>query len=119
MKVLLTKFPPAEVGVITPYAAQATKIASHLERYPNVEISTVDSFQGREKSAIVLSMVRSNDKCSAGFTGDARRLNVSITRAKEVLVVIGDAETLKADPLLKKYIGWLNNYAIVITPYDY
>lgn len=50
-----------QIGVIAPYAMQVNSIREVLsEEFPNVEISTVDGFQGREKEAIIMSMVRSN-----------------------------------------------------------
>ena len=54
------------------------------------EINTVDAFQGRETDIVFYSVVRSNDKGSLGFLKDVRRLNVAFSRAKELLVVVGD-----------------------------
>lgn len=61
---------PANIGVITPYEGQRIYVLSYLERsstlrtalYKEIEVSSVDSFQGREKDYIVLSCVRSNQK---------------------------------------------------------
>jgi superfamily I DNA and/or RNA helicase len=47
-----------------------------------VEVGTVDGFQGREKEAIVISLVRSSQHGGVGFLSDARRLNVAVTRAR-------------------------------------
>jgi superfamily I DNA and/or RNA helicase len=91
---------PGDIGVITPYAAQAALLGrgalSPLVDM-GLEVDSVDGFQGREKRVIVFSAVRSNTDGVVGFLKDERRLNVAITRAKHKLVVIGDSATLSAD----------------------
>ena len=72
--------PPAAIGVITPYAAQARWLVERLN-LSELEVDTVDGFQGREKEAILISMVRSNDRGEIGFLADTRRMNVAMTRA--------------------------------------
>jgi len=57
----------------------------------NVEVDTVDSFQGREKDIIIMSCVRTD---ATGFLKNHQRLNVALTRAKHSLIVIGDAKCL-------------------------
>ena len=92
----------SDIGVITPYSGQIGCIRNALAdrdvHTRGVKVNTVDSFQGSEREAIVLSLVRSNDRGSSGFLtfGDEgeRRLNVSLTRAKRRLVVVGDFGTL-------------------------
>ncbi|KAG5368513.1 DNA polymerase alpha-associated DNA helicase A [Yarrowia sp. C11] len=85
----------AEIGVITPYSAQASLIRSLIHpTNPGVEVATVDSFQGREKEAIILSLVRSNENHEIGFLGEYRRLNVAMTRPRRHLCVVGNMETL-------------------------
>lgn len=85
-----------EIGVITPYSAQASLIRSLIHpTHPAVEVATVDSFQGREKEAIVLSLVRSNENHEIGFLGEFRRLNVAMTRPKRHLCIVGNMETLE------------------------
>jgi regulator of nonsense transcripts 1 len=81
---------PDQIGVITPYQAQRTYLVEHMshhgsqkqELYEQIEVASVDAFQGREKDVIILSCVRSNDKQGIGFLRDERRLNVAMTRAK-------------------------------------
>lgn len=84
---------PDAIAVITPYSAQLSLLASLLKPcFPDVELGTVDGFQGREKEAVVLSLVRSNEKGEVGFLGEERRLNVAMTRARRGSVVVGDGE---------------------------
>lgn len=67
----------------------------------NIEFNTIDGFQGREMDVIILSLVRSNKNSKIGFLTDRRRMNVAITRAKYLLVVIGNIKTLKNDTFWK------------------
>ena len=88
-----------EIGVITPYSAQSTLLGQALADLVDVglEVDSVDGFQGREKSAIIFSAVRSNSNGEVGFLADERRLNVALTRAKKKLIVVGDSATLSSD----------------------
>ena len=81
----------ADIGIITPYNAQATLIRKSLRENDGegtnksfCEVSTVDGFQGREKEVIIISMVRSNFKGEVGFLSNERRMNVAVTRARKV-----------------------------------
>ncbi len=74
---------PTAVAVITPYNAQRRLIAELLPE--DVELGTIDGFQGREKEAVVLDLVRSNAEGHVGFVADRRRLNVAFTRARRFL----------------------------------
>lgn len=96
----------ANIGIITPYSAQVNLLRSLRNSMlgPELEISTVDGFQGREKDAIVISMVRSNTNNEVGFLKDYRRMNVAITRAKKHCTLIGDSETISADKFLDRLV---------------
>jgi regulator of nonsense transcripts 1 len=97
----------SDIGVITPYEGQRSYIVSTMqntgtfkkETYKEVEVASVDAFQGREKDFIVLSCVRSNDNQGIGFLSDPRRLNVALTRAKYGLVIIGNPKVLSKHEL--------------------
>lgn len=102
------------IGVISPYNAQVGVIKKLIqEKYPQIEISTVDGFQGREKEVIILSLVRSNDQFEVGFLKDDRRLNVAITRPKKQLCVIGNMETLERSRVkfLEHWAKWGEDHA--------
>jgi predicted DNA helicase len=92
---LAAGLPVSDVAVIAPYAAQVRWLRSLLwEKHAGLEIDTVDGFQGREKEAVVISLVRSNATGEIGFLADVRRMNVALTRARRKLVVIGDSSTI-------------------------
>ena len=100
-----------DIGIITPYSGQKKlifeKLANNEDNNDNdnipyinyiknniINIASVDSFQGKEKDFIIINTVRSNNKSMIGFLKDIRRLNVSITRARHGLIIIGDAHCL-------------------------
>jgi superfamily I DNA and/or RNA helicase len=95
---------PQQLAVIAPYSAQASWIRELLADVPLLEVDTVDAFQGREKEAILVSLVRSNAEQSVGFLEDLRRMNVAITRAKRHLFVVGDSATLSGHPFYAQFI---------------
>lgn len=99
------------IGVITPYDDQVDLISSLLKK---IEVKSVDGYQGREKEIIILSLVRSNKDKDLGFLEDLRRLNVSLTRAKRKLIVIGDSETLSVYPTYKRFIGFVKEKGIYL-----
>ncbi|KAF0689563.1 hypothetical protein As57867_018918, partial [Aphanomyces stellatus] len=90
-----------KVGVITPYAAQMDELkrafteACQGDYNQDVEINTVDGYQGREKDIIILSTVRSDPRKGVGFLNDIRRMNVALTRAKYACYVIGSEVALQ------------------------
>ncbi len=98
---------PGDIGVITPYEGQRSFVVSSMQasgaftrdNYKEIEVASVDAFQGREKDFIVLSCVRSNDHQGIGFLSDPRRLNVALTRAKYGLVILGNPKVLSKHPL--------------------
>ncbi len=96
----------SDIAVIAAYKDQVDLINQH-NNYKDVEIDTVDAFQGREKEMIIFSAVRSNQEHNIGFLRDLRRLNVALTRAKRKMIFIGDSSTIcehDAYAKLLKYI---------------
>ncbi len=84
---------PKDIAIITPYAAQVRWFRDE-SGWEDLEIDTVDGFQGREKEAVLISCVRSNSTGDIGFLADTRRMNVALTRARRKLMIVGDSATL-------------------------
>lgn len=138
----------SDIGIISPYSGQTHLLRSEFQFEPQysrdsrpaaevrlhallgdaraaqvsqVEINTIDGFQGREKKVVILSTVRSNNDGQIGFLTDRRRLNVALTRARDALFVVGNAKTLEAGTMRdwpaadrdaevgiwRKYVGWM------------
>lgn len=115
------------------------------DKLKDMEISTVDGFQGREKEAIIISMVRSNSKkevillpiakwyiivgikilmqqiiCfQVGFLSDRRRMNVAVTRARRQCCIICDTETVSGDKFLKRLIEYFEEHAEYLSASEY
>jgi len=100
---------PVSIGVVSPYKEQTLLLNSLISEieYPEhtfIDIQTIDSFQGQERDAIFVSLVRSNDDNEIGFLKDYRRMNVAMTRARKKLCIIGDSATLANDPFYKAFV---------------
>ena len=111
-KLLRSNVKADQIGIITPYEGQRCYLVSHLlkpgnNNYKEIEVVSVDSFQGREKDYIILSCVRSNENKIIGFLEDPRRLNVALTRARYGLIIVGNAQALAKHQL---WINLLNHY---------
>ncbi|XP_016128244.1 probable helicase senataxin isoform X2 [Sinocyclocheilus grahami] len=99
---LLGEKQSVRVGVITPYNAQKRRILDAVRgsginnKQLQVEVDTVDGFQGREMDCIIVSCVRaSSEMGSIGFVGNRQRMNVTITRARFSLFILGHIRTLR------------------------
>lgn len=102
-----------KIGIISPYKQQVREIKRRLLQsfrtkphvlLKNIDVSTVDGFQGQEKEVIIFSCVRASTGGSIGFLSDARRMNVALTRAKCSLFVLGNADALKEHPIWRAMI---------------
>lgn len=115
--------PAKRIGVITGYTGQIQVIRNKLNSLSattdNIDIDTVDSFQGGERTVILMSFVRSNEEGYSGFLSlpdvGPRRLNVALTRAKKRLILVGNWDTLTApepdrddcSDMYSNYRSWL------------
>jgi len=113
---------PPQIGVITPYEGQRSFSVNLMRRtgslrldlYEEIEVASVDSFQGREKDIIILSCVRSNEHQGIGFLNDPRRLNVALTRARYGLVVLGNPKVLSKQPLWNSLLIYFKTHGCLV-----
>ncbi len=104
-----------EIGIITPYRAQQALIRRCLSERSNgktfLSVDTVDRFQGGEKEVIILSLARSDGVTS--FLADRKRLNVSLSRARSKLILLGHGPALEAHPLFFSILQGLERIKMV------
>jgi superfamily I DNA and/or RNA helicase len=106
-----------DIAVISPYGAQVRLLREQLDA-PGLEIDSVDGFQGREKEAVVISLVRSNPKGEIGFLADVRRMNVAMTRARRKLLMIGDSATLGGHPFYARLLEYCESLGAYRTVWE-
>lgn len=91
-----------DIGIISLYRAQILQIQNKLreENDPQLRkfldakgVNTVDQFQGSERDVIIVSLTRTDDHLSGEFIKDFRRINVAISRARKLLIIIGRQKT--------------------------
>lgn len=129
LRIIQNKFPKEEIKnscVITPYLGQKELVEINcLYNNINIEVSSVDSFQGQERNFIIINTVRNNANNEIGFLKDVKRLNVCISRAKYGLIIIGNANCLYNAKIENKYSIWkkyidyiMENNALVTYNYN-
>uniref|UniRef100_A0A3P9P524 RNA helicase n=1 Tax=Poecilia reticulata TaxID=8081 RepID=A0A3P9P524_POERE len=125
----LPKLSAKDIGIISPYRKQVEKIQkalkslktlSHWNDPKELKVGSVEEFQGQERNIIIISTVRSSlsyvkmdTDFNIGFLSNEKRFNVALTRAKSLLIVIGNPVILRKDPLWKKFINYcvdMNGY---------
>ncbi|KAM4741444.1 putative helicase mov-10-B.1 isoform 3-T5 [Anableps anableps] len=118
----LPKLSAKDIGIITPYRKQVEKIQkalkslktlSHWNDPKELKVGSVEEFQGQERKIIIISTVRSSLSYvkkdidfNIGFLSNEKRFNVALTRAKSLLIVIGNPVILRKDHLWKKFINY-------------
>ncbi|XP_070390382.1 DNA replication ATP-dependent helicase/nuclease DNA2 [Dermacentor albipictus] len=101
--------PPEEVGVIAPFRNQVQLLKQAVSRTVQVDISTVDQFQGKEKSVVLLSCVKkyTGDSKETEILNDQRRLTVAVSRARHKLIIVGSSSTLRKYKPFEKLLSFL------------
>ena len=121
------------IGIVTPYLKQKQKINIMLQKYYpqliqedariSVSVGSVEFFQGQEKDVIIITTVRSRPdanvnnldvKAHIGFLASPKRLNVAITRAKGLLIFVGNAKILNIDPHWNQVIEYCSSNRVII-----
>uniref|UniRef100_A0A8C6P323 RNA helicase n=1 Tax=Nothobranchius furzeri TaxID=105023 RepID=A0A8C6P323_NOTFU len=110
---------PKDIGIIAPYRKQVQKIRKALEQvgkeftFTDMNVGSVEEFQGQERRVIMVSTVRSSSKYmdydkkfSLGFVKNEKRFNVAVTRAKALLIVVGNPIVLNTDDTWKRFIQY-------------
>lgn len=116
------------IGILSPYREQVNYLeqvfredpvfgpllqqrrqTNHLQtpyQESRISVNTIDGFQGQERDIIYLSLVRSNSKHEIGFLQDYRRMNVAMTRARLLLVVVGDSATIGNNKFYQSFLDY-------------
>lgn len=107
-----------DIGVITPYRQQVLKIREALESFnkTNIKVGSVEQFQGQEKEIIIVSTVRSTIKHNEfdkihylGFLSNPRRFNVAVTRARSLLILVGNPHIICKDEHWNKLLWYCSD----------
>ncbi|MFM2195188.1 MAG: hypothetical protein RL092_788 [Bacteroidota bacterium] len=106
------------ISVISPYRGQVEKLSQMLTDW-NVQVDTIDSFQGQESDIVFISLVRSNDSGEVGFLSDVRRLNVAMTRAKKCLRLIGDSSTISNHKFYSQFVDYCEKNNAYLSAWNY
>ncbi|GAB4342775.1 MAG: AAA domain-containing protein [Flammeovirgaceae bacterium] len=113
------------IGIISPYQAQVACLHtlfsedSRFDKSLDIQIQSIDSFQGQEKEMILISLVRSNDMGEIGFLKDTRRMNVALTRAKKKLIVIGNSATISHHNFYASFIAYCEKIGAYRSAWEY
>lgn len=92
---------------------------SSKKKYAPITLNTIDGFQGQERDVIYISLVRSNTKNEIGFLSDYRRMNVAMTRAKKLLVMVGDSSTIGNNKFYQALLEYCEKNGRYQTAWEY
>ncbi|MCB0532812.1 MAG: AAA family ATPase [Lewinellaceae bacterium] len=120
-----------EIGILSPYREQVNYLEEEFREDAllapllapplpgKITINTIDGFQGQERDVIYISLVRSNEKHEIGFLQDYRRMNVAMTRARMLLVVIGDSATIGKNPFYQAFLDYVAEHGAYRTAWEF
>lgn len=113
-----------KVGLISPYRQQVLHMKEAIEDDEGLQdfefsINSIDGFQGQERDVVYISLVRSNGKGEIGFLNDYRRMNVAMTRAKKLLVVVGDSATVGQHKFYSDFLEYVEQNGEYKTAWEF
>jgi superfamily I DNA and/or RNA helicase len=129
-----------EIALLSPYREQVYYLEAMLKEDPffhpllpalqrqkrvepehpgRIIVQTIDGFQGQEREVVYISLVRSNKKQEIGFLHDFRRMNVAMTRARKMLVVVGDSSTIGNSPFFHAFLNYCSDFGTYKTAFEY
>jgi helicase MOV-10 len=127
-RLIESRVAPQDIGIIAPYQKQVQKLRVALNRggIRGVTVGSCEQFQGQERRVIIVTTVRTapdlvaaDTRFNLGFVANEKRMNVAMTRAKALLIVIGNTKLLYVDPNWKRFIDYCaENGALTGTPPD-
>ena len=133
----IRKVLPKEIGIISPYRQQVRKIKELMNKkfqnktqfkdWTGITVGSTEEFQGQERRIIIISTVRSKPTLigedymhKLGFLNNPKRFNVAITRAKALMVVIGNPHLLSMDKWWKEFLKYsLNNSKSFLSTFSF
>jgi len=112
------------IAIISPYREQVIYMKRAIKEDPQlmdlpITVNTVDGFQGQERDIVYISLVRSNDNGEIGFLKDYRRMNVAMTRAKKLLVMVGDSATIGGYKFYEELLEYVETNGGYQTGWEY
>ncbi len=116
------------IGILSPYREQVNYLDEMLREDASLAplvtsgalvVHTIDGFQGQERDIIYISLVRSNAKSEIGFLSDYRRMNVAMTRARKLLVVVGDSATIGKNPFYERFLEYCEQKGSYQSAWEY
>lgn len=121
-KFLKSGIKPEQLGIITPYEGQRAFLVQYMQHngsfhsklYQEIEVASVDAFQGREKDIIIFSCVRSNEHQGIGFLNDPRRLNVALTRARYGIIIVGNPKVLSKQAIWNHLLTFYKESKVLV-----
>lgn len=107
------KIEQEDIGIISPYKAQIIRLKQNFQKFSEIEIGTTEYFQGREKNIIIISTVKSHARI--GFLSNEKRLNVALTRAKFLMICVGNPFTLQKDKMWRKFVRYCQRHHAIVS----
>ncbi|XP_051965391.1 putative helicase mov-10-B.1 isoform X2 [Xyrauchen texanus] len=122
----IAKISPKEIGIIAPYRKQVEKIRQAIRMQKEIKscmdieklkVGSVEEFQGQERKVIIVSAVRSSNEYisldetfNIGFLKNEKRFNVAMTRAKALLIMVGNPIILRTDENWGRFIDYCTEH---------